>query len=158
MSGIFTLLIECVGGRYLNGPYGFVIDAPVELTLGELASHILGMVEFDGDHLAEFYLANGLGGKKTWFTPNGEWNDDDVRVMDMQLSEIFPLPKHKKLYYIYDFGASWCFQISKRGKETTWQPDIEYPCLLSETGLKPLEFGDDDDDWDGDDEEDSDGN
>lgn len=155
MSGIFTLSIECVGGRYLKEPYRFVIEAPVELTLGDLASHILGMVDFEGDHLDEFYLANGLRGKKTWFTPNGEWDEDDAHVMDIQLSAIFPLPKHKMLYYFYDFGASWCFQITKRGKEMKSQPEIEYPCIVSETGLKPKEFGDDED-WDGDDEDDSD--
>ncbi|PWF48804.1 IS1096 element passenger TnpR family protein [Massilia glaciei] len=154
MSGIFTLSIECVGGMHLKGPYRFMIEAPVELTLGDLASHILGMVDFDGDHLAVFYLANGPRGRKTWFTPNGEWDDDDAHVMDMRLSAVFPLPKHKKLYFFYDFGASWCFQITKRGKETKRQPEIEYPCIVSETGLKPKEFGDDED-WDGDDKEES---
>jgi hypothetical protein len=155
MSGIFTLLIECVGGRYLKEAYQFAIEAPVELTLGDLASHILWMVDFEeDDHLDEFYLANGLRGKKTWFTPDGEW-DDDEHVMDMQLSAIFPLPKGKKLYYFYDFGASWCFQITKRGKETQSQPELEYPCIVSEAGLKPKEFGDGED-RDGDDDDDDD--
>jgi hypothetical protein len=143
MSEIFTLSIECVGGRYLREPYQFVIEAPVELTLGDLASLILGMLDFEGDHLDQFYLANGVRGKKTWFTSDDEWDDDDAHVMDIQLSAIFPLPKHKKLFYLYDFGASWRFQISKRGKATRSRPEIEYPCIVSETGLKPEEFGDD---------------
>ena len=148
MSGIFTLSIECVGGRFLKEPYQFVIEAPVELTLGDLASHILWMVDFEeDDHLDEFYVANGLRGKKTWFTPDGEWDDDDAHVMDIKLSKVFPLPRNKMLYYFYDFGASWCFQITKRGKETKSQPKIEYPCIVSETGSKPKEFGDDED-WD----------
>jgi len=153
MSGIFTLSIVCVGGRYLEEPYQFLTKAPVELTLGELASHILEMVNFDrDDHLDQFYLANGIRGQKTWFTPDGEWDDDDAHVMDMQLSAIFPLPKHKKLFYLYDFGASWRFQITKRGKETPSQPKIEYPCTVSETGSKPKEFGDEVR-WDGADED-----
>lgn len=155
MSGIFTLSIECVGGRYLNEQYQFVTEAPVELTMGDLASHILNVVDFEGDHLAEFYLANGPRGRKTWLTPNGNWDEaDSARVTDIPLSAVFPLPKNKRLYFFYDFGASWCFQIAKRGKETNRQPEIEYPCVVSETGLKPNEFGDDEE-WEGDDEGDS---
>lgn len=149
MSAIFTLSIECVGGMYLEGPYRFVIEAPVEWALGDLASHILEMVDFEGDHLAEFYLANGPHGRKTWLTPNGEWAADDAGVMDIRLSAIFPLPKNKMLYYFYDFGASWRFQITKRGKETRRQPGFEYPRIVSETGLKPKEFGDDEHQPDG---------
>ena len=152
MSGIFTLSIVCVGGRYFKEPYQFLIKAPVELTLDDLASHILRMVDFKrDDHLDQFYLANSVRGQKTWFMQDGEW-DDDAHVMDMQLSAIFPLPKHKKLFYLYDFGASWRFQITKRGKETQSQPEIEYPCIVSETGSKPKEFGDEVN-WDGDDED-----
>jgi hypothetical protein len=155
MSTFFTLSIECVGGRYFKGPYCFVIEAPVELTLGELASHILGMVDFDGDHLAEFYLASGPHGRKTWFTRNGEWDEDDAHVFDIALSAIFPLPKNKKLYYFYDFGASWRFQITKSGKEIKCQPGTEYPCIVSDTGLKPTEYGDDED-WDNDEDSEED--
>jgi hypothetical protein len=154
MSGIFTLTIKCVGGRYFKEPYQFVIEAPVELTLGDLSSYILSMVDFEeDDHLDEYYLANDTRGKKTWFTPDGEWDEDDAHVMDIRLSEVFPLPKHKKLYYFYDFGASWCFQITKQGKQTEALPVNEYPCIVSETGVKPKECGDDedeDDDSDGD--------
>jgi hypothetical protein len=58
MSAIFTLAIECVGGRYLNEPYHFIIEAPTELTLGNLASIILRTVDFEeDDHLDEFYFA-----------------------------------------------------------------------------------------------------
>lgn len=148
MSGIFTLAIECVGGRHFKEPYQFVLDVPVESTLGDLASYILGMLDFeDDDHLDEFYLANGTRGKKTWFTPDGEWDEDDAHVTDIRLSEIFPLPKHKKLYYFYDFGASWCFQITKQGRQTEALAANKYPCIVSETGERPKEFGDEED-WD----------
>lgn len=148
MSGIFTLAIDCVGGRYLNESYRYVIETPVELTLGELASHILGMLEFEEtDHLDEFYLANSLGGKRTHLTPDGEWDDDSAQVMKIPLSAVFPLPKNKKLFYLFDFGASWRFQITKQGRQTEAQPGTEYPRVVSETGVKPKEFGDDED-WD----------
>ena len=146
MSAIFTLSIACVGGRHLKEPYQFVIEAPVALTLGDLASHILRIVDFEEDnHLDEFYLASGRGGKKTMLTPNGEWDADDAHVMALRLCEVFPLPKHKKLYYLYDFGASWRFQNTKQGRQTEALPANAYPRVVSETGVKPREFGDD---WD----------
>lgn len=148
MSGIFKLAIECVGGMHLKAPYQFVLEAEVEATLGDLASSILDTLDFEErEHLDEFYLANNERGKRTWLTPDGKWDggDDDGQVMALRLSEIFPLPKNKKLYYFFDFGASWCFQISKQGKQTEALAAAQYPRVVSETGTKPKEFGDDDD-------------
>lgn len=50
-----------------------------------------------------------------------------------------------ELYYLYDFGACWVFQIRKQRKQATAQPGVKYPRLLSEQGSKPLEYGHDDD-------------
>lgn len=143
MKRIFNITIVCVDGAYLAEEYRCVLQVPVDSTLGDLASLILGMVNFDDDHLSEFYVANGLRGKKTWFTADGEWDEDDSRMWDVVLSEIFPLPKHKKLFYIYDFGDSWYFQITKKGKEMPALQDVEYPCIVEEKGLKPEQYGPD---------------
>ncbi len=147
MSGIFTLSIECVGGRHLAGPYQFVMEVPIAMTLDELRSRILGVLDFDGDHMDEFYVANTPYSKKSPILPSAGWDEDDSAVMDVPLSALFPLAKNKKLHYYYDFGASWRFQITKKGKETLPEPGIEYPCIVSETGVKPQEYGDDDT-WD----------
>lgn len=153
MSGIFTLSIACIAGRHLTQEYRFVLDVPAVSTLDDLASFILGMVDFDGEHLSEFYVANGLRGKKTWFTADGEWGDDDSDMWDIHLSNVFPLGRNKKLYYVYDFGASWCFEIVKKGRETTALVGLGYPCIVSQEGVKPMEYGHDrDDHGDGDDD------
>ena len=159
MSGVFTLSVACIAGRYLTEEYRFVLDVRADSTLDDLASFILGMVDFDGDHLSEFYLANGLRGKKTWFTVDGEWDEDDGDVWDRRLCDIFPLGRNKKLYYVYDFGASWCFEIIKKGRETSALVGQEYPCIVTQQGAKPIEYGhdrdgdSDDDDGDGDDDD-----
>ena len=36
----------------------------------------------------------------------------------IRLCDIFPLGRNKKLYYVYDFGSSWCFEVVKKGRET----------------------------------------
>jgi hypothetical protein len=52
-----------------------VLALPVESTLDELASYILGVVGFDGDHLSSFLMANGPRSKRTWFSASGEWDE-----------------------------------------------------------------------------------
>lgn len=140
VTKIFTLAIECVAGMYYKDEYRFVIQIPTESTLEDLASCILGMIDFDNEHASEFFLANGLRGKKIWLTADGEWDEDDSAMWDRRLSQIFPLPKHKKLFYIYDFGESWSFQITKKGKEMPALRDVEYPCYIEEIGTKPIQY------------------
>ena len=141
MNGILTLSIACVGGMYLTEEYRCVLEVPVDSTLADLASFVLGIADFDGDHLDDFYLANSTRGKKTWFTADGKWDPDDSAMWELCLSKVFPLPKPKKLYYLYDFGNSWCFEITKKGKETIAHRDVEYPCIVEEIGRRPKQYG-----------------
>ena len=150
MTAIYTLSIACVSGRYLSQEYRVTVESSTDFTLDELASFILDTVDFDGDHLSYFYLANSLYGKKTWLTADDEWDPDDSATWDLRLSDIFPLERNKKLYYAYDTGASWRFQITKKGKEKNAQAGIEYPRLVAQEGTKPLEYGPDEDDEDDD--------
>jgi hypothetical protein len=143
MSRIFHLSIGCIAGRYLTEEFRFVLDVPADSTLDDLASFILGMIDFDGDHLSAFDVANGLRGKKTWFTADGEWDEDNGDMGDIRLSNVFPLGRNKKLYYVYDFGSSWCFEIIKKGRETDALVGQDYPCIVSQEGGKPLEYGGD---------------
>lgn len=103
---ICTPSITCIRGRHLSQAYRFELALAAQSTLDELALAILDSVAFDGDHLSSFYLANGPNGKRTWFTASGEWGGD-ADVPDIRLCDIFPLGRHKKLYFDYDPGASW---------------------------------------------------
>ncbi|MBV6319546.1 plasmid pRiA4b ORF-3 family protein [Duganella violaceipulchra] len=122
----------------MNEPFGFQMQAPADWTLADLADHILFTMDFDGDHLSQFSVAATPSGRRTPLGP-----DDESDGMDLPLNSLFPLPKHKKLFYLYDFGASWWFQISKQGKPTTAMPGVTYPRMLAEQGRKPLEYGED---------------
>jgi len=141
MTNIFNIAIKCIEGAYFEDEYSFVLHISVESSLEDLASCILGVVDFDGDHVSEFHLANGRRGRKTWLTTDGEWDEDDSGTWRRRLSDIFPLPKHKKLYYTYDFGDSWLFEITKNGRQIPALPDVEYPCIMEEIGKKPKQYG-----------------
>lgn len=140
MQKILTLDIKCIRGMYLMEPYKFRTHAPAAWTLEDLERHILRTMDFDGDHMAQFHLAATARGRQTLLGP-----DDGADYADSMLEAIFPLPKHKKLFYLYDFGASWLFQISKHGKSIAMLRGVTYPRLISKEGVKPLEYGGDDD-------------
>jgi hypothetical protein len=58
----------------------------------------------------------------------------------MRLNQIFPLPKHKKLYYWFDFGDDWIFEIRKQGKERAAAEGGGTPLLIEAEGPKPQQY------------------
>jgi len=100
-------------------------------------------LDFDGDdHLSGFYLANAWDSRKTWLI-----DEYDDTPWERTLEEIYPLPRLKKLYYLYDFGVSWIFEIRKKGRGKAPVEGEDYPCVVHATGPQPLEYpmeGDDD--------------
>jgi hypothetical protein len=44
----------------------------------------------------------------------------------MKLNEIYPIPGFK-LYYLFDFGDSWLFQIKKSRKRLSEDSKVKYP-------------------------------
>jgi hypothetical protein len=149
MSPIYTFSIACVAGRYLTEEFRFVVELPADWTLGELASFILDTADFDGEHLADFYLANGLRGTKTTLLTPDDENGEDGAGWGLRLADIFPLARPKRLYYAYDPRYTWLFEIIKKGKEAKPVVTHEYPRLVEQHGSRPLEYGPDDDDDEG---------
>ncbi|WP_305822329.1 IS1096 element passenger TnpR family protein [Massilia brevitalea] len=143
MNTILTLSITCISGAHLVEDYRFVLALQAESTLEELGACILEVLDFDGDHLSEFYVANTPHGKRAWSTklvePEGDTDDWQTR-----LCGLYPLGHNKKLYYRYDLGAEWQFEIVRKGRETSALEGQAYPVLVMEEGIKPLEYGDDD--------------
>lgn len=144
-SAIYTLSIACVGGRYLMEEFRFAMEVLANSTLGDLAFGILETAEFDGDHLSEFYLSNGLRAKKRTGLAAGRVDDEDSPMDDIRLLDIFPLATKQMLYYEYDPGDQWCFEIIKQGPDTLPQKGVQYPRVVEEHGNKPVEYGPDED-------------
>ena len=104
MNQILTLNIDCVRGPHLTEAYGFVLQVRGDMPLHNLGTHILNTVRFDDDHLDGFYVATNPYGKKTWLTRQGPWDDISPGGNAATLGTLFPLPKNKKLFYLFDFG------------------------------------------------------
>jgi hypothetical protein len=55
------------------------------------------------------------------------------------------LPKGHKLYYHFDFGDDWVFEISRRQHGKQGDRNAIYPQLLQEMGRRPIQYPSGDD-------------
>ena len=108
-------------------------------TFEDLHYAIQDAVEFDDDHLYEFYLASSRTSRNR-ITVSDYEDADEVR-----LKSAIPIQAGKKLFYLFDFGDHWVFQILP-SRKTPFTPvkGSRYPRLLSEGGEKPEQYAE----WD----------
>ena len=111
-------------------------------TLEDVHRAIQRAVEFDDEHFYEFYVARNQSSRTRTVYDGENRNDDYTRLCD-----IFPLPAKHYLFYVYDFGASWVFKIS-RTRKSPFEPidGVEYPRVVNESGEKPVQYDFEDDD------------
>jgi hypothetical protein len=133
MSTIYTLSIECVYGTYLEEPFIRVVEVPFDMTLDDLHEYILKLTKFDHEHLSDFYISSSPNGIKKWFGGNDEY-------YDVPLNQVYPLPKHKKLYYIYDFGDNWTFEIRRKSSGKKAIHGTKYPRIIKSEGPMPEQY------------------
>jgi len=106
MTSILTLSITYISGTYLAEDYRFALALPADSTLDVLEGSILDVLDFDGDQLSYFYVANTPYGKWVW-TTNLSDEEGDADLSTIRLCDLSPLERHKKLFYRYDRGADW---------------------------------------------------
>jgi len=119
--------------HYWNG----TIEVDDTSTAEDLHHIIQQAVDFDDDHLYEFYVASSAMSRNRDVIATYE-EADTVRLAD-----IFPLRKGAKLFYLFDYGDSWVFQVSLSRKA----PFVRvggtiYPKLVSEEGERPIQYED----------------
>lgn len=108
-------------------PWSKVVEVKENFTFRQLHKYIQKIVEFDDDHLYEFYVGKN---------PR---NLSNAISKDAKLNEIYPLTGYK-IYYLFDFGDSWLFQIKKSRKNIEENKQVEYPRLIKSTGVNPEQY------------------
>jgi hypothetical protein len=84
----------------------------------------------------EFYIANSVRG-----VPISRFECDDEVNEEINISDFILKAKGKKAFYLFDYGDSWLFQISNsRKKSFQGITDTEYPRVISEIGIKPVQY------------------
>ena len=122
-----------------------VIEIKPSATFLELHEAIQVAVNFDNDHLFEFFIGRHPGNKA--YTIGGEPNWDTFNPVrtyrNVRISSVWPLPTGMKLYYLFDFGDNWLFQINKtRHKDKLIQSGIVYPRVIEARGEDPEQYPD----------------
>ena len=56
-----------------------------------------------------------------------------------KLNEIYPLNGFK-LYYLFDFGDSWLFEIRKSRKKKVANKQSKVPALIESSGANPEQY------------------
>ena len=137
VENIYTLTIKCVDGAYLAEDYSWVVEVLSNMSLERLHRHILDQTLFDDDHLASFFTARDMYGKKTWLI-----DPDTDRGWTRPLADIYPLENNQRLFYFFDFGDSWVFSIGKRAKSKPVKQGEYYPNVIKITGNPPEQYPD----------------
>ncbi len=110
-------------------PWSKTIEVKENFTLVRLHKYIQEIIEFDDDHLYEFYIGKN---------PRNRVSSVPKRT---RLNEIYPITGFK-LYYLFDFGDSWIFQIKKSRKKRNENKNTNYPALIDSTGINPEQYPD----------------
>ena len=133
---IWTLKVDLQFGLYAESDWGATIEIDSESTLEELHLAIQAAVGFANDHMYEFYVARTERSRdRIRFT------EEDDEVFGVTLENLYPLPKDRKLYYLFDYGDSWLFKITKlRHPPEEPKQGENYPRKASESGSKPEQY------------------
>ena len=136
---IETLKIKLISGIKAND-WECMVEVPNDYSLYDLHDVIQQAVGFDNDHLFEFVIGRNYRSQSTIVI---RYDDDKI---DEKIESILSKIKGKKLFYMFDYGDSWLFQISNsRKKSFEASPNVQYPRLTIEVGVKPEQYPDWDD-------------
>ena len=109
-------------------PWVRTIEAQEGYTLKRLHKYIQEIIEFDDDHLYEFFVGRNSRSRK-YTVPE-----------TTKLNELYPITGYK-LYYHFDFGDDWIFEIKKSRKKKLEDKHVKYPVLISSLGINPEQYG-----------------
>lgn len=138
---IITLRIECVSGCYLEDECIRVVEINDTASLDCLHEVIQDAVDFGRDHPFAFYTANS---SSPWAQKNYLLDSDDLerghaKWIDIHLVDIFPLGR-RKLYYLFDFGDKWLFEVRKSRGSKAPVAGVEYPRVVEAIGPNPQQY------------------
>ena len=138
---ILKLSSECVRGHYLEETSIRVIEFDENTDLYDLHEAIQDVINFGRDHPFSFYLANSSSplAKKHWVSENEEWRDMESDFARIRLKDVYPLVR-KKLYYLFDFGDKWTFEIRKARGAKKPEAGVKYPRVVEAVGPAPEQY------------------
>jgi hypothetical protein len=135
---IQTLNLKLLDGMYAENQWECSIEIPTDFSLEELHLTIQDVLEFDNDHMYGFVIAKNPYARKSI-----RYDCDDDAIFQTTIEKVLEEAKGQKMFYIFDYGDNWMFHIAKSRKKPA-QPsqDVNYPRIVSENGIKPIQYPD----------------
>ena len=109
-------------------------------SLLDLHDMIQEAVSFDRDHPFDFYIANSASpwADRHWITDVEDWDEKEAIFWKTELKDIWPLGR-RRLYYWFDFGDDWIFEIRKM-RHTKTDESLTTPRILEGIGPNPTQY------------------
>jgi len=126
------------GEKFENAP-GSYYELKIRIEGSFLNLFIQNTIGFENDHLFEFYAGRNDRNRKIIFSEEPGYPDDEDVYENILLKVIYPL-KGLKLYYLFDFGDNWLFEVKKSRKKAIPLKDTEYARIVTENGVKLRQY------------------
>lgn len=136
---IITLRVKCLSMEECIR----LIEIDSTASILDLHLAIQQAVDFDNNHLFEFFVGRTPHNRTIFVGREPNWDTfDPFREYEkVSLSKVFPLPSGMKLFYLFDFGDSWMFQITKSPrKDKKAKPGVKYPRVVDAKGENPEQY------------------
>ena len=137
MPSIYTITVTCVCGISLESEWVRIIEVESSFSLEDLHFEILHSVGFDNDHLYDFFLANSPRGGRSVIVEQDHYGDSDYSTV--LLESVFPTGR-KRLYYLFDYGDNWLFEVRKARGEKEKDSKVTYPRVVDKLGPNPEQY------------------
>ena len=135
-SMIWTIKIELLFGIYADESWNASIELDSMSTLEDLHFIIQDTINFDNDHMYEFYISRTERSRE-----RVTFDDENEKIYETTLENLYPLEKNRKLFYLFDYGDSWLFKITKsRKKPHNPEKGKKYPRIIEVKGKTPEQY------------------
>lgn len=137
---VVKLKVECIRGRFLSDECIRILAMDDSSSLYDLHGIIQDAVSFGRDHPFTFYTANSDSpwAERKWIADTETWGEMEEVFDRTKLGGIWPLGR-KKLYYWFDFGDDWIFEIRKM-RSTKADATLPTPKVLERIGPDPQQY------------------
>jgi Plasmid pRiA4b ORF-3-like protein len=134
---IWTIKVTLLTGAYATSECVRVFEMDSATCLDDLHFLIQRTLRFDNDHLYDFFVARTPRSRDRILIDNENGELDSTTLADL-----FPLPKNRKLFYYFDYGDSWIFEVSRtRRAPFAPLPGTDYPVSIEKIGKNPKQYG-----------------
>ena len=142
---IWTVKISCISGPHLDGDCVRFIELDEKACLYDLHVAIQDAVQFDDEFPFYFYHAASPAGKKTC-VPEGIVPDEEMDTdvyEDELLADALKTTGRRHLFYAFNPGEEWIFEVKKEGKAKKPSPHEFYPLVRDDlsVGNSPVQYG-----------------